>query len=238
MRNCFAVTDCGFHVKRVVTRSAGKVKKDTVTLNEEKGEVTFVHEGYDVEYVMAFLKNPYRYEIYQRNIDKMRVAFGLRSVVAKDTMSAMVKLAREIDEWASNVVGYGMASHPMTSSRDKLWRAMLSFLSRPAGCGMPVDGVSFQEKAGYMVRSLRLIPTNTVDRQHSSERSSTGNYFPIREGGAEGTEERVLALRTEPLCCEIHCREVSIEVRVNWKALRAMVGQIFDAIDKAEANMS
>ena len=56
------------------------MEKDIVTLNEEKGEVTFVQEGYDVEYVMAILKNPYRYEIYQRNIDKMRVAFGLRSV--------------------------------------------------------------------------------------------------------------------------------------------------------------
>ena len=176
------VTDCCSHVKRVVTRSDGKVEKGILTPNEEKGEVTFVQEGYDVEYVMAILKNPYRYEIYQRNIDKMRVAPGLRSVVSKDTMSAVVKLAMEIDEWASNVVGYGMVSHTMTSSRDKLWRAMLSFLSRPADCGMPVDGVSFEEKAGYMVRSMRSIPTNTVDIQHSSERSSTGNYFPIREG--------------------------------------------------------
>ena len=118
------VTDYASHVKRVVTRSDGKVEKDIVTLNEEKGEVTFVEEGYDVEYVMVILKNPYRYEIYQRNIrDKTRVAFGLRSIVAKDTMSALVKLARQIDESASDVVGYGMVFHPMTSFRDKLWRA-------------------------------------------------------------------------------------------------------------------
>ena len=42
---------------------------------------------------------------------------------------------------------HGMASL-LTSSRDKLWRAMLLCLSRPV------------EKAGYMVKSMRLISTN------------------------------------------------------------------------------
>jgi hypothetical protein len=234
------VTDCGSHVKRVLTRSDGKVEKDIVTINEENGEVSFVEEGHDVERVTVILKNPYRYEIYQRNIsDKMRVAFGVRSVVAKDTMSAMVKLAREIEKSASDVVGYGMVSHPMTSSRDKLWRAMLSFLSRPAECGMPVDSVSFQEKAGYMVRSMRLIPTNKVstDNIRVNEAAQEITFRSVK-GEVEGTEERVLSLRTEPLRCEIHCREVSTEMRVNWKAPRATVGQIFDAIDKAAANMN
>ena len=83
------VTDCGSHVKRVLTRSDGKVEKDIVTMNEEKGEVSIVEEGHDVERVTVILKNPYRYEIYQRNIsDRMRVAFSMRSVVAKDMMSA------------------------------------------------------------------------------------------------------------------------------------------------------
>ena len=73
------VTDCGSHMKRVLTRSDGKAERDIVTINEEKGEVSF-----DVERVTV---NPYRYEIYQRNIsDKMRLVFGIRSVVAKDIM--------------------------------------------------------------------------------------------------------------------------------------------------------
>ena len=54
----------------------------------------------------------------------------------------------------------------------------------------------------------------------------------------DGTDEHVLAWRTEPLCCEIHYCEVSTEVRVIWKALRATVGQMFDAIDKAAASMN
>ena len=35
------VTDCSFHVQRVSTRSNGNVVKDIVTLNEEKGEITY-----------------------------------------------------------------------------------------------------------------------------------------------------------------------------------------------------
>ena len=43
---------------RNLTKSAGRVEKDVVTLDEEKGEVTFVKEGHDVERVTAFLEDP------------------------------------------------------------------------------------------------------------------------------------------------------------------------------------
>ena len=67
----------------------------------------------------VFLKNPYRHLTYQGNIrDKMRVTFGVRSVVAKDTVSVLVKVAREMDKSASEV-GNGIVSHPTTSSRDR-----------------------------------------------------------------------------------------------------------------------
>ena len=59
------VTDCGSHVKRVLTWSDGKVEKHIVTLKEDNGDVMFVEEGHDVERVTVILKNPYRYEIYQ-----------------------------------------------------------------------------------------------------------------------------------------------------------------------------
>ena len=86
-----------------------------------------MEEGHDVERVAAILENPYRFEIYQKDIrDKMRVEVGVRSVVAKDRVSAMVKLAMEIEELALDVIGYGTVSHLMTSSRDTLWRAMFS----------------------------------------------------------------------------------------------------------------
>ena len=43
---------------RNLTKSAGRVEKDVVALDEEKEEVTFVKEGHDVERVTAFLKDP------------------------------------------------------------------------------------------------------------------------------------------------------------------------------------
>ena len=45
--------------------------------------------------------------------------------------------------------------------------------------------------------------------------------FSAVKGGAHGTAERILSLRTEPLRCEIHCREASTVVRVNEKTRRA-----------------
>ena len=43
------MTDCGSHVQCVLNRSDCKVEKDTVTLAEEKGDITYVDQGHDVE---------------------------------------------------------------------------------------------------------------------------------------------------------------------------------------------
>ena len=53
-------------------------------------------------------------------------------------MSAMVKLAREIDESASDVVGYGMVSHPITFSRVMRWRSIVSLGQPIAACQLMV----------------------------------------------------------------------------------------------------
>lgn len=54
---------------------------------------------HDVERVTAVLKNPYRSDIYWRNArDKMWAEIDVLTVVAKDAMPAMMKLATEIGE--------------------------------------------------------------------------------------------------------------------------------------------
>ena len=45
---------------------------------------------------------------------------------------------------------------PVTSSCDKLLKALLSFPSRPTENGVPVVGISFQQ-AGYIVKSMRFL---------------------------------------------------------------------------------
>ena len=140
------------------------------------------------------------------------------------TMSAMVTLSKEIEESSSDIIGYGKVSHPMTSSRDEVWRAVLSFVSRPAECPLPgeVDALDSHEQG--------------VDDNIRVNEGAQEITFRSVKGGVEGTKERVLSLRTVPLGCEIHCRKMSNEMRVNWKAPRVAVMQVFDCIGKAAAN--
>ena len=65
----------------------------------------------------------------------------MRIVVVKDTMSAMVKLAREIDESASDFFGHGMVSYPMASSRDfsELRLQLTAKTSEPVPSGLPAQ---------------------------------------------------------------------------------------------------
>ena len=51
-----------------------------------------------------------------RHCAMMRVAFGMRSVVAKNTMPAIVKLAREIDESSTRDIG-----QPTAECQLKVW---------------------------------------------------------------------------------------------------------------------
>ena len=69
-----------------------------------------------------------------------RVEFGVRTDVAKDTLST-VKLPTEIEESTSNAIDHGTVSHLVVYSRDELWRAMLSFFSRQTDCRIQVQGV-------------------------------------------------------------------------------------------------
>ena len=77
-----------------------------------------------------------------------------------------------------------------------------------------------------------LEPNAFVARRVISARTCTAISMFFFLFLFEDTEERVLAWRTEPL------REVSTEFGVIWKALRATVGQMFDAIDNAAASMT
>ena len=65
-----------------------------------------------------------------------------RSVIlAKDTMSVMVKLETKIEESTCGVLDYDMVFHHMAHSRNKYRKAILPFLSRQADCWMQVDDV-------------------------------------------------------------------------------------------------
>ena len=177
------ITDCVFSAKRGLIRGNGKVGKDIVTLNEKKREVTFVKEGDVVESVTVILRTKYCYKIYTRNPrEEIRIKFWLCCVVVKYTTPAMVKLVNEIVAPTSGVVNHDTVSHQMTSNCDKLWKAVLSFLSRPVDYGMHIKYVFLQEKAGYMMRTMYLVRTNKVTTVNvRCCKTVKRNTFPIRE---------------------------------------------------------
>jgi len=105
---------------------------------------------------------------------------------AEDMMSGTVVPTDEVEGSSSDVIGHVMVSYPETPPHDKVWRVMLYFLSRPAYWRMRVDGVSFQEKGGFTVMLMCLIPTNKASiERRPSQRSGLENHLQIREGWNE-----------------------------------------------------
>ena len=87
---------CDYHVKRVLTKSVSKVEKD------KKGEVSFM-KRHNIKHATVILTTATR---FTKEIPVTRCGWHLvQSVVTKDTMSATVKLAKEIEKSVTDVVG-------------------------------------------------------------------------------------------------------------------------------------
>merc|ERR1712045_366185 len=157
--------------------------------------------------------------------------------MALDTFSKIVQTAKTIETRASDVVGYGLASKPLSgASQDELWKAMLYAMRNPAECGLKVDGVAIRDMTGFMQRSMRLLeksgkPTVT-DNIRVLEQAQEITYRPVTTG-QEGEEERVFALRTDPLRLEMFCRHSKNGMRLDWQAPCAVANEIFDRTAKA-----
>merc|ERR1719429_310897 len=145
----------------------------------------------------------------------------------------LVQLAKKVENSSSDVVGYGLASKPITDmSQDTLWKAMLYAMRNPAQCGLKVDSVSVRDMKGYMQRTMRILekpgsPTVT-DNIRVIESAQEITYRPV-ENNVEAEEERVFALRTDPLRLEMFKRHSKDEMRLDWQAPRSLCVPVFDA---------
>merc|ERR1719189_1110789 len=152
--------------------------------------------------------------------------------MARDTFSKIVQLAKTIETKSSDVVGFGLASKPLIgASQDELWKAMLFAMRNPAACVLQVDSVAIRDLSGFMQRSMRLTgkpgkPTVT-DNIRVLEQAQEITYRPVTNG-QEGEEERVFALRADPLRLEMFSRRPTDGMRLDWQAPCAMVNEIFD----------
>ena len=78
------------------------MEEDTVTLNEEKGEIACVDGGHDVEQIPSILENPRHCEIDRRNIrDKLRMDMACESPLPRTRWA-------EIEESTFDVIDHGM----------------------------------------------------------------------------------------------------------------------------------
>merc|ERR1712127_101048 len=243
----YSVENCdGYTLRKMNLRASGENVVERITINEEVGTVTYNKcdasgRPGDVERVLV-IHTPLRLEFYERSARSgMRVDWKAPYDLARETFSKMAQLALTIETSASDKVGYGLASKPATGvSHDALWKAMLYAMRNPAECGMKVDRVSVRDAKGYMQRSMRLLeksgsPTVT-DNIRVVESAQEITYRPVINN-VESEEERVFAVRTEPLRLEMFCRHSKDEMRLDWQAPRSICVGVFDATFTAAQRM-
>merc|ERR1712012_1251424 len=234
-----SVQDCdGYTLRKMKLRATGENVVERVIINEEIGSVTYNKcdasgKPGNVERVLA-IRTPLRLEFYERSASSgLRVDWNAPISVARDTFTNLVQLAKKVENSSSDVVGYGLASKPITDmSQDTLWKAMLYAMRNPAQCGLKVDGVSVRDMTGYMQRTMRILekpgsPTVT-DNIGVIESAQEITYRPV-DNNVESEEERVFALRTDPLRLEMFKRNSKDEMRLDWQAPRSLCVPVFDA---------
>jgi len=242
-----SVEDCnGYTLRKMRLSASGENVVERITINEEIGTVTYNkcdargNPG-DVERVLA-IHTPLRLEFYERSARSgLRVDWKAPYAMARDTFSNLVQLAMTLESSSSDVVGYGLASKPVTDmDQDTLWKAMLYSMRSPTECGLKVGGVSVRDMQGYCQRSMRLLektgsPTVT-DNIRVVESAQEITYRPV-VNNTESDEERVFALRHDPLRLEMFCRNSKDEMRLDWQAPKSVCTPVFDATVAAAQRM-
>merc|ERR1712242_597538 len=134
-----SVEDCNGHVlRKMKLKATGENVIERITINEEIGTVSYNKcdasgRPGDVERVLA-IHTPLRLEFYERSARSgLRVDWKAPYQTACDTFTNLVQLAKKVENTTSDVVGYGLASKPVTgTTQDALWRAMLYCMRSPA----------------------------------------------------------------------------------------------------------
>jgi len=233
-------------LRKMRLKASGELVTERITINEEMGFVSYnkydtAGRPGDVERVLA-VRTPLRLEFYERSARSgLRVDWKAPHAMARDTFSNIVQIAKKIEANASDVVGYGLASKPITDlSQDAAWKAMLYAMRNPAECGLKVDNVVLQDKPGFMQRSMRLLeksgsPTMT-DNLRVIENAREITYRTV-VNGVESQEEKVFALRKDPLRFEMFCRNAGDSMRLDWQAPRSICTAVFDQTAAASTRL-
>merc|ERR1712241_410433 len=172
-------------------------------------------------------------EFFERSARSgLRVDWKAPYDMALDTFSNIVQLAKTIETKCSDVIGYGVASKPLLGlSQDSAWKAMLYATRNPAECGLPVDQVTLRDTQGFLQRTKRLkekagspVVTENIRVMEGAQEIA---FRPVINN-AETDEERIFALRTDPLRFEMYSRSSKDQTRLDWQAPRSVARAVFD----------
>jgi len=236
--NCSGKDSEGFYERSFKLNTTGEVVREHVKVNEERGEFTFIKLGADgkpgtLERVLAIHQGPLRMEFFERNKGS-RTEWDAPRQLAVDFFKVISGLAVNIQKMSSTKVGFGVVSAPLTVEPENLWKAMQFVTRDPATAGQGVDQVEIQHKSGFMVRKMRVLSSNQVSIDNVRVDEAAKEIISRQVvGGAESAQETVLALRTGPLRMEMHRRNVSDKMRVDWKFPRKAADTYLALIDKA-----
>merc|ERR1712241_1511559 len=233
-----SIEDCqGYTLRKMKLKASGEYVTERITINEEIGTVTYNKcdtngRPGDVERVLA-IRSPLRLEFYERSAQSgLRVDWKAPYDMARDTFSNLVQLAKTVETRCSDVIGYGVASKPLSGvNQDAAWKAMLYATRNPAECGMPVDCVTLSDMRGFMQRTKRLkdkAGTPTVTENIRVMEGAQEIAFRPVINNAETDEERIFALRTDPLRFEMYSRSSKDQTRLDWQAPRSVAMAVFD----------
>ena len=117
---------------------------------------------------------------------------------------------------------------------------MLYAMRKPAECGLRVDGVTTRDMAGFLQRTMRILekPGSPIatDNIRVLESAQEITYRPVSDG-VEAEEERVFALRKDPLRFEMFCRNSKDEMRLDWTTPNSVCIPVFDSTIAAAQRM-
>merc|ERR1712242_657055 len=128
-----------------------------------------------------------------------------------------------------------------TSTWDGRWAALILKARNPQKFKMDVSDVSVADRPGYLARSMTINQTGKRVEEHiyASERKGEIIYRLVDAATKRETDdERVIAVKEEPLRMEFFHRHVSDGYRSYWQApldsVTQMLQELVDYASKAE----
>jgi len=140
------------------------------------------------------------------------------------------------------VVGMGWTCPQVTGlTFDTLWEALVCKARNPLKFNMDVSDVVVADRPGYLARSMTVNSTGKRVEEHiyANERNGEMIYRLVDERTKlETDDERVIAVKEDPLRMEFFHRHVSDGYRVYWEApldpVKQMVQELVDYSAKVE----